>query len=280
MPLSTFSKSRSQQAVRANSSGFGSRSARTSPFHTPRDGPDPGAYSRSTSHNTIGRKAAELRRSSSSSSFASRSSRFYRTGYESDPGGAPGPGSYEPNGTISTASRSFNKNSGGGFGRAARSSFFPKKENTPGPGSYDAARPQDKESARPNSAFASRTPGSSGATHVTAAKRSAPGVGDYEPSRETVASNASKSFSTAYQRGAGGFGTRAINRRNEASQKDPDWAPGPGSYAPEKTDQRNLTTSVAASRGKMSSSFSSNTLRGADWLFMGQTPQMPKSFTE
>jgi hypothetical protein len=133
----------------------------------------------------------------------------------------------------------------------------------------EAARPKDKgdAAARPTGAFASKTPGTAGAAHVTAAAR-APGAGDYNPHAASGGIGACKTFSKANKAGAGGFGAKAVLRRGQADgapDADAEYAPGPGSYRPDQKDARAMGVSAAASKGKVSSAFASGTLR-SDWL--------------
>uniref|UniRef100_A0A7S2NC10 Uncharacterized protein n=1 Tax=Haptolina brevifila TaxID=156173 RepID=A0A7S2NC10_9EUKA len=228
--------SASQQRSRPGSSGFGSRSARASPFDVSRKedtAPAPGAYDTAasgafTARGTNGRSA------SPSGAFRSGSSRFGRT-YDKGQSGAD-PGAYDPSEYQSmarNAGRSFNKassNGASGFGTSLRRQEVVKVTEGPGPAAYNsegatARGGSPRRGGGASSAFASRTKG--GEAHIR--KSEGPnGASDFDPHAMTgMAASSRKSFN-AFSSSGRGLGPRA--EREVVRQPRMGSMPGPGAY--------------------------------------------------
>lgn len=226
-----------------NSSGFGSRSQRRSPFGGPTSdataAPAPGQYD---AYSTTGAfRAASptpTRPGSGSAAFASRSSRFDRPGSAQVAEG-PDPTAYNTAtyGSMASAAKTFNrtaKSGGGSFGTSTRRpehAAGTPRELTPGPGQYDENRSNSVggrrggSPARPSSAFASKTPMHD--SYVRKMADVAPSGNEYEPHRDGIATTATKSFNK--HAGTGKFGPRAT--RPLDSTRHADGSPAPGSYS-------------------------------------------------
>jgi hypothetical protein len=259
---------------RTNSSGFGSRSTRGSPFAASMEAnnaPAPGAYDTHSSGAFAGASSARSP-GAGSAAFASRSGRFDRPGTTNANAG-PDLNAYSPaayGSMAQAAGKTFNKHShrgGGGFGTSARRPDAPSgtnKEATPGPGSYadenDARRAFPKgssaRSASPSAAFRSTT-----AMHGSYMRKTDAPVGvTYNAHAATgMAAQASKSFNKLA--GTGRFGSRAARPLEGPRPGQYDETPAPGSYAASDPTRPTCTAAAHSARSRPSSAFSSTERR-------------------
>jgi len=219
------------------SGGFGSKSARASPFEPKSQGEEgnpgyqynlPGAFSSRGTES----------KASGNSSFASKSSRFGRAAE----GQGADVGSYDSasfHSMARSAGKSFNKkseNGANGFGTSARR---PEQmpggrgayADSPGPAAYaEIAAPFGKKvDARPSSAFASKSK-KEGYVRQT---DSPTGADVYHAdSHDSMAASSNRSFNRKL--GSASFGARATREMYKGETP----TPGPGAYASEASGRR------------------------------------------
>jgi len=246
---------------RGPSATFGSKSRRDLFDKPEEDAPAPGSYVHKG--DTLGWAAQKQRfLAVPSAAFADKSGRFEKASAR-----APDPGSYynaksSANIAAVHARGTFGKSaargaSGFGSSSAREQRVFDKTdvEDAPGPGAYDQREPlgQHNASVRGGSAFASKS------ERMHARKSDAPGVGAYDAyASGSLAQSATKS----HNKSAGSFGSKAPMLWEQRSKEQPG-GPGPESYGQE---HHTLKQKTQGSRGHMSSSFASNSIREAGFL--------------
>ena len=229
----TITASLSQMAVSKSGVGFSSTAKRPE-LASVVDTPGPGAYNESA-------KQTDSRPSSAFKSSTKRD-KAAELSYMGDPGAYD---AYSANDLAQSAQKSYAKSmqaGTGGFGSSApaRAPLSVAGES-PGPGAYDASKPQRPE-AKQSSAFASKT--TRGAYTKTS---DAPGVGSYDPVvRTDTVLGGDSAFKNAEQ------------RFKKDTQAQAQAHVGPGSY---HNEVNTINARLAPDTGKVSSAFASTTLR-------------------